>query len=56
MQGEFDYLELLDSAKSVLRGTRPRGSLAGIADLRTRRGLAAEFMHRDTSTLVPVQW
>ena len=56
MQGEFDYLELLDSAKSVLRGTRPRGSLAGISDLRTRRGLAAEFMHRDASTLVPAQW
>ena len=56
MQGEFDYLELLESAKSVLRGRHPSGTLARIVDLTTRRGLAAEFMHRDASTLVPVQW
>ncbi len=56
MQAEFDYLELLDSAQSVLRGMHTRGTLARIADLRARRSLAAAFMHRDVNTLVPVQW
>ena len=56
MQTDLDYLELLDSAKSVLRGTEPRGTLACIEDVRTRRRFATEFMQHDASTQMPAQW
>lgn len=53
---EFDYIELLDSARSVLRGVAPAGTLARIADVRARRRLAAVFMQRDANTALPWWW
>ena len=55
VRGDF-YIELQASACSVLRGLEPQGMLARIADVRTRRRLAAEFMHRDASTQLEVDW
>lgn len=53
---EFDYIELLNSARSVLRGVKPAGTLPRIADMKIRRRLAAEFMHRDANTLLSPRW
>ena len=47
MHTNFDYLELLESARSVLRGVAPHGSFARIDDEKGRRRLAAVFMLRD---------
>ena len=56
MLGGDLYTELQASARSVLRGSEPQGMLARVADVRTRRRLAAEFMHRDASTQLEVDW
>ena len=47
MQADFDCLELLESARAVLRGETPHGSFARIADEKGRRRLAAVFMLGD---------
>ncbi len=53
---EFDYIELLNSARSVLRGVAPVGTLSRVADVKAGRWLAAQFMHRDASTVLSTRW
>ena len=40
----------------AVAGDEPQGMLARVADVRTRRRLAAEFMHRDAGTQLEVDW
>lgn len=57
MHTNFDYVELLESARSVLRGLAPHGSFARIDDEKGRCRLAAVFMLRDArNALDPSSW
>ena len=50
------YLDLLESAESVLRGESHLGAFGCIADARQRRRLAVDLMQRDAMEGVPQHW
>lgn len=54
--GTSSYVELLESAESVLRGDAPSGALMCIVDARVRRKLASDLMQRDTCTGISHDW